>query len=121
MQLKRLAGTFCVCKIADVEQIPFQEEFVFVGKTDKEISLVCRKEAVPAGCIEEECGWKCFRVEGPLAFSLVGILSRLSGTLAREQISVFAVSTFDTDYLLVKEAALPRAQAALERDGHTFL
>ncbi len=121
MQLELLDELFSVCKVARVEQIPFQEEFVFVGKTDGELSLVCRATAVPEGCTEEAPGWRCFRVKGPLDFSLIGILSRLSSVLAQEKISVFAVSTFDTDYLLVREEALPRAKAALERAGYDFV
>ena len=119
MRLKLLRERFSVCKIARTEQIPFAETFVFVGKTDAEFSLVCREEAVPQGRLAEEPGWRCFCVEGPLDFSLVGILAELSGTLAAEGVSLFAVSTFDTDYLLVREDALPKARAALERAGHT--
>lgn len=121
MRFKLLEDTFSVCKIARAEQIPWDEPFVFVGKTDTEISLVCPTKAVPLQCAQEETGWRCFRVEGPLDFSLVGILSKITGMLAKEEIPVFAVSTFDTDYLLVREAYLPRARETLEQSGDTFV
>ena len=86
-------------------------------ETDREISLVCETEDVPAGAVERVDGWKAFRVCGTLDFSLVGILSELSGILASNGIGLFAVSTYDTDYILVKEADLDRALAALAKAG----
>jgi hypothetical protein len=71
------------------------------------------------GTWKREDGWRCLKVAGPLDFSLVGILADLSGTLAAEGVSIFALSTFDTDYLLVKAPDLPRAIQALQRAGHT--
>jgi hypothetical protein len=85
--------------------------------TETEWSLVL-PETVPVDAPHREPGWRALGVEGPLDFSLVGILAGLAGVLAREGIALFAVSTFDTDYLLVKADSLDRAVAALRRAGH---
>lgn len=119
MTIRVLDENFCVCKVRSVDQIDFSAEFLFVGKTDQEISLVCPARVVPEHVPAREDGWKAFRIEGTLDFSLVGILAELSGLLAREGISIFAVSTFDTDYILVKEERLAPALHALEAAGYT--
>lgn len=93
-------------------------EFCFIGKTDEEISLVCPTENVPEGVIERDDGWKAFRIQGILDFSLVGILSKIAGLLAENGISIFAVSTFNTDYVLTKEADYYRALDLLEKAGY---
>ena len=77
--------------------------FYFIGKTDEEVSLVCKTEDAPLNTIERDDGWREFRIQGVLNFSLIGILSKLSGILAEHQIGIFAVSTYNTDYILVKE------------------
>lgn len=121
MELQFLPHTFSVCKISDVAQVDFSREFVFLSKTDEELSLVCETQFVPSGSLSREDGWRAFRVVGMLDFSLVGILSELAGCLAREGISIFAVSTFNTDYLLIKADVLPRAIAALSAEGYAIL
>ncbi|MBO4475074.1 MAG: ACT domain-containing protein, partial [Clostridiales bacterium] len=95
-----------------------QTEFVFVGKTDEELSLVCQTEDVPENTTDRDDGWKAFRIEGVLDFSLVGILSEISGVLAEAKIGIFAVSTYNTDYILVKEENFERAMEALETAGY---
>ena len=92
-----------VCKVRSIKDINTEDDFFFAAKTDEEISLVCKTENVPQQTIQREDGWRCFRVEGTLDFSLVGILSKLSAILAENGISIFAVSTFNTDYVLVKK------------------
>lgn len=118
MVIRVLNGSFCVCKVRRVEDIDLSGDFLFVGKTDQEISLVCRAAAVPENALACEPGWKAFRIEGTLDFSLVGILAELAGLLAREGISIFAVSTFDTDYILVKAESLGPAVRAMQGAGH---
>jgi hypothetical protein len=91
--------------------------FLSLTFTDAEISVVCEEAAVPADA-ECERGWRCLRVDGPLGFDLVGVLASLTGPLAEAGISVFAVSTYETDYLLVRSAHLDRAVAVLSEAGH---
>lgn len=121
MTLQVLPQTFTVCQIADVSAVDFSREFVFFAKSDEERSLVCESAFAPANTIAREDGWRAFRVSGVLEFSLVGILAKLSGLLAQEGISIFAVSTFNTDYILVKEASFPSALAALAVAGYAIL
>ncbi len=113
MIIERLSQAFTVCKISDVGQIDLADDFVFVGKTDGELSLVCQTSRAPADTSAREDGWRALRVAGTLDFSLIGILSRITSLLAAAGVSVFAVSTYDTDYILVKEERLDEAVGAL--------
>ena len=118
MKLRVLEESFSVCKVASYEGVDLGAPFVFTGSTDAEKSLVCPTERVPAATLAREDGWRAFRIEGQLDFSLVGILARISSVLAAEKIGIFAVSTFDTDYILVKAENIGRALAALDRAGY---
>ena len=100
MELKRIDGTFSVCKIRNADVIDLSQEFCFVGKTDEEISVVCKTEAAPLDVIQKENGWSAFRIEGILDFSLIGILAKISTILAQHQIGIFVVSTYNTDYVM---------------------
>lgn len=113
MKIKLLELHFTVCQIADLSAIDWSAPFSFVAKTDEEWSLVCPQEYVPAVTLEREDGWRAMRIEGTLDFSLVGILARLTETLAQKKIPVFAVSTYNTDYILVKHEKVPLAIEAL--------
>lgn len=119
MELKKLEHNLTVCKVQTVSDIDMTAEFYFIGKTDEELSLVCKTEDTPADTIERDDGWKGFRIQGVLDFSLIGILSKLSGILAEHKIGIFAVSTFNTDYILVKEENFDRAMEALISEGYT--
>ena len=119
MVLKKLPYKLTVCKMADIKEIDLNTEFYFIGRTDEEISLVCKTEDTPAATTERDDGWRGFRIEGVLDFSLIGILSKLSGILAENSIGIFAVSTFNTDYILVKEENFERAMTVLADAGYT--
>ena len=121
MELKKLEYDLTVCKVAEVSNIDLKADFYFIGKTDEELSLVCRTEDTPSNTIERDDGWKGFRIQGVLDFSLIGILSKLSGILAEHKIGLFAVSTFNTDYILVKEAQFERALTVLSAEGYTVV
>ncbi len=118
MELKKIEQEFSVCKVRDISVIDFTDEFCFIGKTDEELSLVCSTERVPVNTIERDDGWKAFRIQGVLDFSLIGILSRISAILAENKIGIFAVSTYNTDYILVKKENYQRALEALETAGY---
>jgi hypothetical protein len=107
-----------ICKVRNVSDIDMTSEFYFIGKTDEEISLVCKTEDTPSETIERDDGWKGFRIQGKLDFSLIGILSKLSGILADHQIGIFAVSTYNTDYILVKKENFDRALQILASEGY---
>ena len=118
MKLKVLPNGLTVCKVPSVADIDTCAGFFFIGKTDEEISLVCRTEDTPANTTDREDGWRGFRIEGILDFSLTGILAKISGVLAEKEIGIFAVSTYNTDYVLVKKENLTRAMEALSAAGY---
>ena len=118
MTLEVLPMEFTVCKLPPKAAADFSVPFTFVSRTDEELSLVCPAEAVPENALAAEKGFRCLRVRGPLDFSLVGILAGIASCLSAEGISLFAVSTYDTDYLLVKKESLPQAVRALGRQGY---
>ncbi len=106
-------GSFAVCKVADFSEIDLSRDFTFASKTDNECSLVCRSEHVPGNALEVENDWAMIRVKGQLDFGLVGILADITKSLANNDISVFAISTFDTDYILVRSKDLTKALRSL--------
>ena len=118
MKLEVLPQTFSVCKVADYGGVDLGASFVFTGATDGEKSLVCSTAFVPANTVARSDGWRAFRVAGTLDFSLVGILAALSKTLADAGVGIFAISTFDTDYILTKAEDFDRALAVLRAEGH---
>ncbi|MBR3689076.1 MAG: ACT domain-containing protein [Lentisphaeria bacterium] len=120
MNLKIIPGEFSVCKIPDLTQVSLVDDFFFLCRTDEELSLVCREDSAPGNCADCERGWSMFRVEGVLDFSLTGILANLSGVLADAKVGIFAVSTYNTDYILVKTENLARAAEALRAAGHSI-
>jgi putative acetyltransferase len=115
-----LDGTFAICKLEPAAPIPpwaTADEYFSITRTGDELSIVCRQDAVPEGILCER-DWRCWRVAGTIPFSVVGILASLTAPLAEAGISVFAISTFNTDYLLVKEKDLERAVKALRGQGY---
>lgn len=114
-------GEFTVLKPRALADVDWSVRPVFMASTQDEISVVCPSYAAPAACEAKEEGWRLLRVKGPLDFSLVGILARLTGALAARNIPVFAVSTFDTDYLLVKRERLDDALRALREDAQAIV
>lgn len=112
---------FSVCTVRDYSMVDLGAEYCFAGKTPEENSLVCSVKAVPANVIAREDGWKCFKIQGVLDFSLVGILSGITGVLANCGIPVFAVSTFMTDYIFVKKENFQKAVSALRESGYEII
>ena len=118
MKLKVLPYDLTVCKVSGIADINLDAAFYFIGRTDEELSLVCRTRDAPRNTLAREDGWRGFRIDGVLDFSLVGILSKLSSLLADSGIGIFAVSTFNTDYILVRTENLGRAMAVLAAAGY---
>ena len=118
MKLRIIDTEFTVCKVEDYSEIELSQPFVFTGATDEEKSLVCPTALVPSNTTEREDGWKAFSIEGVLDFSLIGILSKISTLLAENGIGIFAISTFNTDYVLTKTKDFERAIKALESVGY---
>ena len=121
MELKVLDMDLSVCKVSSVDDIDPGADFFFVGKTDEEISLVCETSHVPSSVLVRDDGWKGFRIVGELDFSLIGILSRISSVLADNKIGIFAVSTYNTDYILVRGSDLERALNTVASSGYEIV
>jgi uncharacterized protein len=118
--LTLLPDTLAVCRLEADAAVPawaWTGEPASVTRTRDELSVVCRADAVPAD-VRCERGWRCLAVRGPLEFGLTGILASLTAPLAAAGIPVFVVSTYDTDYLMVKAEKLERAVQALRSTGH---
>jgi len=113
MTIRPVGPAFTICQVGDAAQIDLTVPFTFAARTDEELSLVCPTECVPDGVISREDGWRAFRIEGVLDFSLTGILAGIASILAERKIPIFAVSTFNTDYVLVREENFSRAINAL--------
>ena len=121
MRIEVLEPEFTVCRVTDYSKVDLEGEFVFTGSTDGERSLVCPTTAVPDDTVSREDGWRAFRVSGTLDLSLVGVLRRIADVLADIGVPVFVVSTYDTDYVLVKEGLLDRALDALSAAGYAVV
>lgn len=118
MILERIGYELTVCKVRKISDIKMDSEFYFIGRTDEELSLVCKTVDVPSVTTERDDGWRGFRIKGILDFSLIGILSEISGILAENRIGVFAVSTYNTDYILVKKENFEHALNVLASKGY---
>jgi len=121
MEIKRIDGPFSVCKVTDFSSVDWSSPFCFTGKTDEENSLVCMTKDVPPNTTERDDGWTAFRIQGVLDFSLVGILSSVSSLLAENGIAIFAVSTYNTDYILTKAESADRTAELLSAAGYRLL
>jgi hypothetical protein len=120
LQLLVVAGTFAVSRLPANAPLPTWAtagEFYSLTRTADELSVVCQEGNVPDG-VACERGWRCLRVAGAMPFAVVGVLASLTAPLAEAGISLFAISTFDTDYLLVKAERFPEAVAVLRAAGH---
>ena len=118
LQLTVMPGTLAVCRLDAGDPLPGwadNREFCAIVRTRQELSVVCPARQVPLG-VRAESGWRALRVAGPVDFALTGVLAALAAPLARAQVSLFAISSYDTDYLLVRD--LPHALAALTAAGH---
>ena len=121
MKLQKLPYDLTVCKVAKLSDFDQTADFFFIGKTDEELSVICLMNDVPERTVDRSDGWRGFRIEGTLDFSLVGVLSKLSAILAEDMIGIFAVSTFNTDYILVKNEDYERAMDVLAAEGYEIV
>ncbi len=121
IELEIINKKFAVCKLQKIENINFNDEYLFIGKTSDEISLVCEESSIPSDYIEKEEGWQAFKIEGTLDFSLVGILAKISTLLAENNISIFAISTYNTDYILIKKENFQNAITIMSNNYYKII
>ena len=118
MEIKILDYDFSVCKVENYSEVTLESEFCFLGKTDEECSLVCPTKDVPENILECDNDWKAFRIQGVLDFSLIGVLSGIASLMAENNIGIFAVSTYNTDYILTKRENFEKAIGLLKNAGY---
>ena len=118
MEIKRIEQDFTVCQVKDYSLVNLDSEYSFIEKTDEEKSLVYITSEVPENAIQRDDGWKAFRIQGVLDFSLIGILAKIATILADNGISIFAVSTYNTDYVLIKKENYQKALEVLQTTGY---
>lgn len=121
MEIKKIDHNFSVCQVEDYSLVNLNSEYSFIGKTDEEKSLVCITDEVPANVIQRDDGWKAFRIQGVLDFSLIGILAKIAAALVDNGISIFAVSTYNTDYVLMKKENYQKALDVLKALGYMII
>ena len=120
--LQQLAGDYAVARLGRDEPVPAWADgdgFVSVSRSDEELSVVCRSDRAPSS-VRHDAGWTCFKFRGPFAFDETGIALAVIRPLSDADIGIFLVSTFDTDYLLIKAENAARARKLLEQAGHTL-
>ena len=123
LRLELLDGSYAVVRLDPGAALPAWAgggPFVSITRTVAERSVVSPEQAVPPEARAER-GWRCLRVAGPLGFGMTGILASLAGPLASSGVSIFVVSTYDTDYVLLQDRDLDRGTDALSRAGHTVV
>ncbi len=122
LTLSILHGEYAVHRLSPEQDVPsdvLKNDFFSITKTDDELSIVCDAH-LPVASGKSETGWACIKVLGPLDFALTGILAKISSVLAKAEISIFALSTYDTDYILVKKDKLITTQETLLQAGYVF-
>jgi uncharacterized protein len=123
LTLKFLKGKYGVCRLDKSDSTPpwvNPNDFYSITKTSNELSIVCSQDNIPND-IKYEKDWRILKIEGPLDFSLVGILSKISSILAQKGISIFAISTYDTDYILVKDKDMDNAIESLVQENYEVI
>ena len=121
MKIRKIHQEFSVCQVEDYSLVNLDSKYCFLGKTDKEKSLVCVTSDVPSNTIQRDDGWKAFYIQGILDFSLIGVLSKITTILANNEISIFAISTYNTDYVLIKKKNYQRALNILKSSEYEII
>ncbi len=121
MKIRKIHQEFSVCQVEDYSLVNLDSKYCFLGKTDQEKSLVCVTSDVPSNVIKRDDGWKAFRIQGILNFSLIGVLSKITTILANNGISIFAISTYNTDYVLIKKENYQRALDLLKSSEYEII
>ena len=120
-EIKVIDGSFSVCKVTDFSEVDPSKKFNFISATDEENLLICLTENVPDNFTERIDGWRALKIQGVLDFSLIGILSKILGLLTEAKIGIAAVSTYNTDYIFVKETDLGKAVETLAEENYKII
>lgn len=121
MVIKILPGAFSVGKLRSTQGVDLARAHTFLAVTAEEISLACETDRMPADALIAEHGWRAMKIDGELDFGMIGVIAGISAVLAEHDISLFVVSTYNTDYILVREAMLEKAAETLGQQGYDML
>lgn len=121
MKIQRIHQDFSICQVEDYSLVNLESKYCFIEKTDEEKSLVCLTNEVPSNVIRRDDGWRAFCIQGILEFSLIGILSKIVSILADHHISIYAVSTYNTDYIFLKKENYQKGLEVLEAAGYQVI
>ena len=121
MKIQRIHQDFSICQVEDYSLVNLESKYCFIEKTDEEKSLVCLTNEVPSNVIRRDDGWRAFCIQGILEFSLIGILSKIVSILADHHISIYAVSTYNTDYIFLKKENYQKGLEVLESAGYQVI
>jgi hypothetical protein len=126
LNLLLLHDAYTVCRLPPDSQLPEWarapgDDFISITRTTEELSIICPTRRVPSDVGSRSDGWRCLKVQGPLDFSLIGVLHSITTPLAHAKLSLLAVATFDTDYVLIRSADLTSARRALAEAGHRVM
>ena len=121
MKIQRVHQDFSICQVEDYSLVNLDSEYSFIEKTDEEKSLVCLTNEVPSNVIRRDDGWRAFCIQGILEFSLIGILSKIVSILADHHISIYAVSTYNTDYIFLKKENYQKGLEVLEAASYQVI
>ena len=121
VELQKIENEFTICKLGSVDGVDFAREFVFLSKTDDEISLVCESAYVPPDVVASESGWRGLKISGVLDFGMVGVIAKITTVLAEAGISVFVVSTYNTDYIFVKTENFEKTTQVLLSNSYSLI
>ena len=121
MKIQRVHQDFSICQVEDYSLVDLESKYCFIEKTDEEKSLVCLTNEVPSNVIRRDDGWRAFCIQGILEFSLIGILSKIVSILADHHISIYAVSTYNTDYIFLKKENYQKGLEVLEAASYLII
>jgi len=120
MKLQKINSEFTISKITNTDDVDFTRDFVFLSKTDDEISLVCESSFTPSNVIISEPGWNALRITGVLDFGMIGVIAKISNIFAKANISIFVISTYNTDYILLKSSSFNKGLQLLKDNGYAI-
>jgi len=122
LQLSLLKDNYAICTLPNTAQIPdwaLKESLASITRTDKELTIVCRQDIIPSG-LKSDLNWKCFKIDGSFDLNQIGVISSISSPLADAGISIYVISTYDTDYFLVQQHNLEQTISTLSNSGHSI-
>ena len=121
MILKTINKDFTIYKVKEISTDLLNNEFVFIGKTDDELSIISESDLVPENALQKESGWKCFRIAEDASFEKYGMIAFLANIIAAQKTSTLVVGTYDTDYLFIKEDKFEQVKQALIDNECSFI